>query len=68
MRRVSYDTENERSALIEQAALQGEELLEDAITVDGKYLIFGNTICRASIEERVADIEMAIAAILGGEV
>lgn len=41
MRKVNYSTEQERDTLIAQAEQDGEQLIEDAILSNEKYLILG---------------------------
>ena len=40
MRKVNYGTEQERDILIAQAKQNGERLVEDAILINEKYLLF----------------------------
>jgi hypothetical protein len=40
MRKAIYTSDEERELLVKTAQSNGEYLIEDAITIDGKYLIF----------------------------
>lgn len=40
LRKVNYTTEEERDILVEQAKVNGEHIIEDAILLNEKYLIF----------------------------
>lgn len=40
MRKVNYQTEQERDTWISQAEQDGERLIEDAILMNEKYLLF----------------------------
>lgn len=70
MRKVPYETNEERNILIQEAQTNGEYLIEDAILLNEKYLIFDfkplQLQSQPSIEDRVTGLEAAVAAILGG--
>ncbi|TZE82011.1 hypothetical protein [Calorimonas adulescens] len=65
MRKVVYTNSDEREAIINSAVSRGEYLIEDAITSEGKYLIFDTKTLQIksqppSIENRLKAVEDAL--------
>lgn len=70
MRRIVYNTNEERALLLENAKMNGEYLIEDVITIDGKYLIFDAMPLEPepqlpSLDERLGAVELVILDLAG---
>lgn len=74
MRKVQYTNDSERQTLLQEAALNGEILIEESNLINGNYLIFeyANEISpppladqNPSIEDRIAVLEETVNFLLG---
>lgn len=64
MRKVNYETEQERDILIAQAKQNGERLVEDAILTDEKYLLFDTSPPKPLQEPEPTPEEILLTALL----
>jgi hypothetical protein len=64
MRKVNYETEQERDVLIAQAKQNGERLVEDAILINEKYLLFDTSPPKPPHEPEPTMEEILLAALI----
>ena len=69
MRKVNYETVEEKNALIEQAIQNGEYLIEAAELMTENYLVFDTKplpieVLSPTIEERISALEEALLILL----